>query len=275
MEKKRKGEGTMAGKIKIAFFDVDGTLIDMDRKKITPNTVAALRRLQAQGVKLCIASGRSPMLIPRIESVEFDALLAYNGAYCYTRERVIHSSPLNRHDVQAILRNAAALGRPVCAATKDRLSPNGMDADLRTYFGFGSFVPELDPAFDRVIQGEIYQLMLSCNPGEYGKILRGTENAKMAAWWDRAVDVIPANSGKGAGIRAVLEFFGLTREEAIAFGDGDNDLEMLQAVGAGVAMGNGSHALKAIAADVCGDVKDDGIYRYCLEKGLIGSPGSA
>ena len=48
----------MAGRIKIAFFDVDGTLIDMERKKITPNTVAALRGLQARGVKLCIASGR-------------------------------------------------------------------------------------------------------------------------------------------------------------------------------------------------------------------------
>ncbi len=269
MEKKRKGEGTMAGKIKIAFFDVDGTLIDMDRKKITPNTVAALRGLQARGVKLCIASGRSPMLIPKIEGIEFDALLAYNGAYCYTGDRVIHSSPLNRHDVQAILRNAAALGRPVCAATKDRLSLNGMDADLRTYFGFGSFVPEPDPEFDRVVQGEIYQLMLSCHPQEYGQILESTENAKMAAWWDRAADVIPADSGKGAGVRAVLKFFGLTREEAIAFGDGDNDLEMLRAVGTGVAMGNASAALKAVAADTCGGVKEDGIYHYCLEKGLI------
>ncbi len=259
----------MAGKTRIAFFDVDGTLIDMERKKITPNTVAGLRGLQARGVKLCIASGRSPMLIPKIEGVEFDALLAYNGSYCYTNDRVLHSNPLTKHDIRIILDNAARLGRPVCAATKDRLSPNGMDADLRTYFGFGSFVPEPDPAFDRVVQGEIYQLMLSCGPWEYEQILSGTENAKMAAWWDRAVDIIPADSGKGAGIRAVLEALCLTKEEAIAFGDGDNDLEMLQAVGTGVAMGNASDTLKAVAADICGDVKEDGIYHYCLEKGLI------
>ena len=256
-------------KIKIAFFDVDGTLIDMERKKITLNTVRALQGLQARGVKLCIASGRSPMLLPKIEGVEFDALLAYNGSYCYTNDRVLHSDPLSKRDVRAILDNAARLGRPVCAATKDRLSPNGMDADLRTYFGFGSFVPEPDPEFDRVVQGEIYQIMLSCKPGEYGTILQGTENAKMAAWWDRAVDIVPADSGKGAGIRAVLEAFRLTKEEAIAFGDGDNDLEMLRAVGTGVAMGNASDGLKAMASAVCGDVKADGIYHYCLETGII------
>lgn len=260
----------MAEKIKIAFFDVDGTLIDMERRKITPNTVAALRGLQAQGVKLCIASGRSPMLIPKIEGVEFDALLAYNGSYCYSPEGVLHSNPLSRHDVETILANAARLGRPVVAATKDRLSPNGMDADLKTYFAIAKLTLRPDPDFERVLQQKVYQLMLSCNPGEYGAILRGTENAKMAAWWDRAADIIPADSGKGAGIRAVLEAFHLTKEEAIAFGDGDNDLEMLQAVDTGVAMGNASDALKAIATDICGDVKDDGIYCYCLEKGLIG-----
>ena len=75
-------------------------------------------------------------------------------------------------------------------------------------------------------------------------------------------------------LRAVLKALRLKKAEAIAFGDGDNDLEMLRAVGTGVAMGNASHALKAIATDICGDVKDDGIYRYCLEKGLIGPPGS-
>lgn len=259
----------MAMKIKIAFFDVDGTLIDMERKKITPNTVAALRRLRQRGVRLCIASGRSPMLIPKIEGVTFDALLAYNGSYCYTPNEVIHSNPLSRHDVETILGNAARLGRPVCAATKDTLSPNGMDADLTTYFAIAKLFLKPDPNFDQVVRQEVYQLMLSCNPGEYAEILAGTDNAKMAAWWDRAADIIPANSGKGAGIRAVLDYFHLTKKEAIAFGDGDNDLEMLSSVGIGIAMGNASEALKAIATEVCGDVKDDGVAAYCLEKGLI------
>ena len=94
-------------------------------------------------------------------------------------------------------------------------------------------------------------------------------NAKIAAWWDRAVDIIPANGGKGIAIKKVLEHYRLDPEKAIAFGDGNNDIEMLQTVGTGIAMANASEQLKAVADKVCGHVAQDGIYHYCLEQGLI------
>ena len=50
------------GKIKIIFFDIDGTLIDMQAKKITPKMLETLHRLQDRGIKICIATGRSPMV---------------------------------------------------------------------------------------------------------------------------------------------------------------------------------------------------------------------
>ena len=55
----------------------------------------------------------------------------------------------------------------------------------------------------------------------------------------------------------------------MAFGDSYNDIQMLQAVGHGIAMGNAPEELKAVAAEVCGSVSQDGIYHYCLTKGLI------
>ena len=55
----------------------------------------------------------------------------------------------------------------------------------------------------------------------------------------------------------------------MAFGDGNNDIEMLKAVGNGIAMANASDDLKAVADEICGDVSEDGIYHYCLEKRLI------
>ena len=71
--------------IKIAFFDIDGTLIDMEKKQITPVTLEVLRRLQANGIRICLATGRSPMVVPHFEGVAFDATLTYNGSYCYTK----------------------------------------------------------------------------------------------------------------------------------------------------------------------------------------------
>ena len=61
--------------IKIIFFDIDGTLIAMDQDTISEKTLEALKRLQEKGVKLCLATGRGPMLIPHFEGVEFDAFL--------------------------------------------------------------------------------------------------------------------------------------------------------------------------------------------------------
>ena len=57
--------------------------------------------------------------------------------------------------------------------------------------------------------------------------------------------------------------------DAMAFGDGNNDLEMFGAAGTCVAMANGSADLKAAATHLCGSCAEDGIYHFCAENGLI------
>ena len=67
--------------IKIIFFDIDGTLVKLGAKDLSEKTVEALRRLQEKGIKLCIATGRSPAILPKL-AVEFDAFLTFNGSLC-------------------------------------------------------------------------------------------------------------------------------------------------------------------------------------------------
>ena len=257
-------------KIKIAFFDIDGTLIDMQTKKITDKMVETLRRLQESGIIICIATGRAPAELPKIEGVDFDAFLTYNGSYCYTNEgQTIFSNPLRPEDVQAIVKNAAGLGRPVMVATQDRLAANGRDRDLVDYAAIAKIEVEVADDFDELLHQTIYQLMVGGREDTYPALMKDTHHAKIAAWWDRATDIIPADGGKGTGIGKRLEYSGCDKDEAIAFGDGNNDIEMLQAVGTGVAMANGSDRLKAVAAAVCGSCAEDGVYHYCVEQGLI------
>lgn len=255
--------------IKIAFFDVDGTLIDMDKKEISPRTLETLRRLQKRGVLLCMATGRGPLTLPRLEGVEFDVFLTFNGAYCYDRQGVIFSAPLPPEDVQTIVRNAAALHRPVSIATQDRILANGADRDLVDYFSIAQREVEVSDQFETVAKGQVYQIMLGCRRADYPLLLQGTRNAKIAAWWDRAADIIPADAGKGVGVAQVLAHYHLEPADALAFGDGDNDIELLQAVGHPVAMGNASERLKAVADEICGHVAQDGVYHYCLDHGLL------
>lgn len=255
--------------IRIIFFDIDGTLIDMKKKRISEKMLETLKRLKEKGILICIATGRTPVSLPKFDGVEFDAFLTFNGSYCFNREQDIFSNPIPAADVKKILENAAAISRPVSVATKTRLAANGKDADLVQYYAFAKLLVEVSEDFETVVQEEIYQIMLGCTKEEYPALMKDVQGAKITAWWERAVDVIPASSGKGAGIAKILEYYHLDPSQAMAFGDGNNDIEMLQAVGTGVAMENASQQLKAAADDFCGHVAEDGIYHYCLKHGLI------
>ena len=111
--------------------------------------------------------------------------------------------------------------------------------------------------------------LLGCDLEERKYILEGTKNAKLAAWWGRAIDIIPKEGGKGTAIEQVLAHYKFSKEEAIAFGDGENDIDMLLSVGKGIAMGNAAEKVKEIAADICESVTDDGIYYYLKSQKLI------
>lgn len=255
--------------IKIVFFDIDGTLIDMKKKHMTEKTLDMLRRLKKNGVIICIATGRTPVTVPHFEGIEFDAFLTFNGSYCYNQNETIFSNALEKQDVHTIIRNATEINRPVSIATKDRLSANGRDDDLVQYYSFAKQKVEVTDDFEQVANEEVYQIMLGCHVEDYPQLMKDVHNAKITAWWDRAVDIIPATGGKGIGVKKMLEYYHLDKTQAMAFGDGNNDIEMFQEVGTSVAMGNSSKELKEIANDVCGDVSEDGIYHYCIQHGLI------
>lgn len=255
--------------IKIIFFDIDGTLVDHATGMIPATTRAALERLRERGILCCIATGRAPAALPDLGDLRFDAFCVFNGSLCYTQTETIHSQPLAPEDVAKVLENAAGIGRPVSVATRERLAANGIDEDLADYYRLANLTLTVAEDFDQICQGDVYQVMLGCRPADHGAIIRGAPGVQLAVSWDRAADVIPASGGKGRAIAKILRYFGLEPAQAMAFGDSYNDVQMLQAVGTGIAMGNAPAQVRQIADGVCGSVSEDGIWRYCIEHGLI------
>lgn len=255
--------------VKIIFFDIDGTLIDIYKKQMTEKVRETLLALKERGIILALATGRSPITIPHFEGITFDVFLTFNGSYCYTPEKTIFERSIPAEDINKLIANAERLNRPVSVATKDKIVANGKDKDLVDYFSLAKLEVTVADDFDEVIKENVYQMMLGCTKEEYSSLLKDVDGAKITAWWDRAVDVIPSAGGKGIGVEKVLEYYHIDKENALAFGDGSNDLEMLQTVGCGIAMGNASDEVKKAADEVCLSSAEDGIYWYCKEHNLI------
>ena len=76
------------------------------------------------------------------------------------------------------------------------------------------------------------------------------------------LEISHKNSGKATGLAYVLKLLDITPEETVAFGDGDNDAEMLEFAGLGVAMENATEHCKVAADIVCDCCKNDGVARF-------------
>ena len=154
-------------------------------------------------------------------------------------------------------------------ATRNSLSANGND-DLKTYFGFSKVYYQIVDDINAINEQEaVYQIMIPARKEEYPTIIQDVKAAKIMAWWYRAVVIIPKDGGKGPAIKAMLAYYGFSKDEAMAFGDGNNDIAMLKTVGHGIAMKNASQELKDIAKHICDDVINDGIYHFLLDKNII------
>ena len=91
----------------------------------------------------------------------------------------------------------------------------------------------------------------------------------MTRWHYGGLDIIAGGGGKMVGIKRYLDHVGIKPEEIIAFGDAENDLDMIRFAGIGVAMGNGKEEVKAAADFVTADIDDDGIEKALKHYNLI------
>ena len=116
---------------------------------------------------------------------------------------------------------------------------------------------------------DIFQAVIFAEGDEDEAIAEMLPGCQITRWNPKGIDILPGNGGKVAGTRQYLEHHGIAPEEAMAFGDGDNDKEMLEFVGIGVAMGNAVDTAKEKADYITDHVDDDGVAKALQHFGLI------
>ena len=255
--------------IKAIFFDVDGTLLSHSQNDVPDSTRRALEALRARGIKTMVATGRHMAefsLLP-VSDIPFDGYLTLNGNLLLDANRHAYAgTPIDRGEMEVLAHIFQAKRIPfVLIGENGRYINYVNDTVVRTQAETKGTVPELG-SYD----GETVYQILAFVPEHQKRLLDDLlDECAVTSWNDTGIDIIPRDGGKSAGIRKYLEEQGFDRAEVMAFGDGENDIDMLRFAGIGVAMGNACDAVKAAADYVTDTVDNDGIAKALRHFGLI------
>lgn len=259
---------------KIIFFDIDDTLMISREQYVPPSTSEALRCLKQRGILTAIATGRTPAVLPPVivqlmDECGVDLLVAVNGQYIRYRDRMLAGFPMPPSDVAAIGGCLNRLGVAYGLVSECGIRVSAPTAALDT--AMSALRIPYRPLY-RIEDEAVYQMLAFYPPQEAERIesaLPEMHRYKTVRWHEYGVDILERSGSKARGIQTALSYLGLEMADAVAFGDGLNDCEMLDAVGFGIAMGNAHPDVRARADYVCPSVENDGIYRGLADLGIL------
>lgn len=275
---------------KIVFFDIDGTVWDWEGK-IPQSAKDAVKKLVENGHIPIICSGRAKGHIRDKELLKmgFQGTIAACGGYVEIDGKVLYNKLVDSEVIRKVVELSVRCNVPVVleGPVKHWISRHGFEKDGfvdRMYEVMGEDAITMD-RFDAsmnankfsgdVITGSDYETF-KAGLTEYFDFIEHGLTPDVNQRPDKDLNeiqavfeaVIPGIS-KAEGIRRICEYLGEDPSEAYAVGDSANDIEMIQCVGTGIAMGNGSKSIKEIADYVTDDIHQDGLYNAMKHFGLI------
>lgn len=260
--------------IRAVFFDIDGTLVSFNTHRVSDATVEALAELRRRGVKVILATGRLLNQTEVVSRIKFDAYITLNGCCCLAEDgqTVISKATIPQSDLEAIVDYLEENNHPFPCSFMDEVGNtiNYVDDRVQTVWdNIALPVPRTENP-RQTIQRNIYQVNIYVDEKDEAPIVeRYLQHCESTRWHPLFADVNLRGVSKQQGVDTILEYFGIPREEAMAFGDGGNDVSMLGHVGWGVAMGNAVDSAKQAAVYVTDTVDDEGICKALQHFGLI------
>ncbi len=262
----------MGGSIRAAIFDVDGTLYDYRTHTVPPSAAKALECLRTQGIKIIIASGRSYALLgdSLIRMAEADHYVLSNGHELLDGAgKPIYEKRFTWEEIEGLLTVARAHGiHPMLKYHGFCCIYSGWD-EMRSIFQTMEGDEEdyrFCPSWDYHRRELPLGLTLKGGPQLQEQMSDWEGALRIEYFHDPSTcDVFHKDVNKWTGLERVLDRAGIPAENCIAFGDSGNDVDMLRAVGCGVAMGNASPEAALAADRICRPSWENGIY-HCLEE---------
>lgn len=259
------------------FFDIDGTIWNYD-KYIPDSAREAIKQLRANGHLAFICSGRARAFIQDKDllSLGFDGIVCACGCHIEIDNKIIYQNIIDKDIARKTVEMIRGYGfKPILEGPQYLY----MDDDE-----FG-----LDDGFGNVLRRDVGKNLLTVGGDYYGDWVinkmscateveadkrlecfdRLSDRYNIIAHDERICEIVPAGHNKATGMLKACELVGVDPKNTYAFGDSENDIEMLEAAHVGVAMGNGTDRAKEVADYVTTDFDKDGIYNGLKHFGLI------
>lgn len=269
VEKKKVG-AQMNG---IIFFDIDGTLLDgfIGLDKPLDSTIEAMKKAKQNGYYCVIASARSALPVSLDESL-FDGFIFSNGNYVEWQGKMLYNNYFSQEQLAYLFELFAKYDAPYMLNGEKKSFHSNKGHTLITQHQevYGTKEEKVEENYTREDINMITALFHSEDDQNLCK-------AALPQDWivhtynkpNIHMDIHLPGYSKGEAVEFLYKEIGLPFEQTFAFGDGQNDIEMLQAVKHGIAMGNAIEAIKMIALDVTDDVDKDGITKALKKYDVI------
>ncbi|MFS0638023.1 Cof-type HAD-IIB family hydrolase [Mesobacillus foraminis] len=276
---------------KIIFMDVDGTLVN-DHGVVPDSAKLAVQKARQNGHLVFICTGRSKAeLFKDIIDIGFDGIIGAAGGYIEAREQVLLHERVKKEDVQHLVQFFNQHGIDFYLESNGGLFASGnckkhiqgiIEKLLIENPGAREEIEKgLQPFHDCLIEGEVL-IRDDINKISFlgSNLPIETINQEFSSKFTVIPSTVPLfgeNSGelsvpgihKATAIEKLIRHLNIKKENTFAYGDGMNDMEMLQYVQYGIAMGNAKAALKAAADNITDTHDEHGIYNSFKKYGLI------
>ncbi|WP_160725608.1 HAD family hydrolase [Bacillus sp. USDA818B3_A] len=277
---------------KIIFLDIDGTLMN-DNGVIPESAALAVRKARENGHLVFICTGRSRNIIfPEIIEVGFDGIIGAAGGYIEIGDNILFHEKIKKENVQHLVEFFDTHEIDFFLESNEgtfssKNAKKRMLSDIERYLlDKPDFKEEIEkgfmPFYEMLIEGEE---LIRENVNKI--VFFGSDSLpfeRIAQEFESIFTIIPntvsafkkdggelsiLGINKSTAIMKVIEHFNIRKEHTFAYGDSLNDLEMLEYVQYGIAMGNAHEAVKKVADDVTESHDQNGIYNSFKKYGLI------
>lgn len=256
--------------IRLVASDIDGTLIKDSTPDLYPEMAEAIKKMAERNILFCAASGRQYHSIKNVfrnvgEDIVF---IAENGAQIRYKEKDIRLIPMKRKYVEEIVRQIREYDA-ICdfaVSTPDGClleTENKAFVDLLTYGYRNKFtlVKDVLETDAEIMKIAVYQKDSIRELGEKILIPQWEDKVKACMSGEEWVDFMDLSVDKGKALSFIQEYFQISKEETMAFGDNNNDIGMMEAAGESYAVENAREEVKAAAKHICSSYLEKGVYR--------------